>query len=368
MLIAGVCTLVAATALSGIWAASGKTVTIEVDGQSREVSTLSGSVSGALASAGIAVTEHDTVAPAADAAISDGSRIAINRGRQLTVTIDGVSHVIWTTALTVDQALAQLGQGQQSLELSADRSRAIPLEGMTLTADTLHVVSLTDGTGLPTTSASSAVNVGAMLAEKQIVLGPNDTVAPAPTTPITDGLAVSITRTVITSAVADEAVAQPADVPTEDPNLARGTSTVTIAGSAGTAAVTYQITMVNGVQTDKHEVSRTVTVAPVASQISVGTKSSLTYVGNQVFFNDTEFGVNWDGLANCESTHNPRAINGNPSAGLPTYGLFQFDLPTWASVGGSGNPIDATPEEQILRAKLLFQSRGLEPWACRYAA
>ena len=87
-----------------------------------------------------------------------------------------------------------------------------------------------------------------------------------------------------------------------------------------------------------------------------------------MFFDDTEFGVNWDGLANCESTHNPRRVNANPSAGLPTYGLFQFDLPTWASVGGSGNPIDATPEEQIMRAKLLYQMRGLEPWACAYAA
>jgi hypothetical protein len=48
--------------------------------------------------------------------------------------------------------------------------------------------------------------------------------------------------------------------------------------------------------------------------------------------------------------------------------MFQFDLPTWASVGGSGNPIDASPQEQLMRAKLLYQSRGLEPWACRDAA
>ena len=61
-------------------------------------------------------------------------------------------------------------------------------------------------------------------------------------------------------------------------------------------------------------------------------------------------------------------MNANPSAGYPTYGLFQFDLPTWASVGGSGNPVDASPQEQLMRAKLLYQSRGLGPWACAYAA
>ena len=73
----------------------------------------------------------------------------------------------------------------------------------------------------------------------------------------------------------------------------------------GRAAVRYQVTTVNGEQTDKVEVGRATTVEPVATQIAVGTKTTLSWDGNQVFFNDTEFGVNWDGLAFCESTHNP---------------------------------------------------------------
>jgi hypothetical protein len=193
-------------------------------------------------------------------------------------------------------------------------------------------------------------------------------VTPAASTAVTDGMSIAVTRTVVSSIVDYLNTAQPADVTAEDPNLARGTTTVTVQGGPGTDAVTYQVTTVNGQQTAKTEVSRTTIAAPVASQVSIGTKTTLRWVGDQVFFDDTEFGVNWDGLANCESTHNPGAINANPSAGLPTYGLFQFDLPTWASVGGSGNPVDATPEEQIMRAKLLYQMRGLEPWACAYAA
>ena len=148
----------------------------------------------------------------------------------------------------------------------------------------------------------------------------------------------------------------------------KGTSKVVQQGKPGTELVTYRVTSVNGRQTAKVESGRTTVAAPVGTITHIGTKTTFTYVGNEVFTNDTSFGVNWDGLANCESTHNPKAINANPSAGLPTYGLFQFDLPTWASVGGSGNPMDATPEEQLMRAKLLFQQRGLEPWACRDAA
>ena len=60
----------------------------------------------------------------------------------------------------------------------------------------------------------------------------------------------------------------------------------------------------------------------------------------------------------CESSGNPRAIEppGGNGGALGHYGLFQFDIPTWESVGGSGNPIDASPEEQWMRAVKLYQS------------
>lgn len=44
------------------------------------------------------------------------------------------------------------------------------------------------------------------------------------------------------------------------------------------------------------------------------------------------------------------------------YGAYQFDLPTWRSVGGSGNPAHASPAEQDMRAQMLYDSRGLQPW------
>ncbi|MFF0339770.1 transglycosylase family protein [Kribbella sp. NPDC004875] len=65
----------------------------------------------------------------------------------------------------------------------------------------------------------------------------------------------------------------------------------------------------------------------------------------------------WAKVANCESSGNPRAVNG---AGY--YGLFQFDLQTWRSVGGSGNPAKASAGEQLMRAKKLYSQRGASPW------
>jgi LysM repeat protein len=65
----------------------------------------------------------------------------------------------------------------------------------------------------------------------------------------------------------------------------------------------------------------------------------------------------WAKVANCESGGNPRAVN---PAGY--YGLFQFDLQTWRSVGGSGNPAKASAAEQLMRAKKLYAQRGASPW------
>jgi LysM repeat protein len=65
----------------------------------------------------------------------------------------------------------------------------------------------------------------------------------------------------------------------------------------------------------------------------------------------------WRKVAQCESSGNPRAVN---PAGY--YGLFQFDLQTWRSVGGSGNPANASAAEQLMRAKKLYAQRGASPW------
>ena len=66
----------------------------------------------------------------------------------------------------------------------------------------------------------------------------------------------------------------------------------------------------------------------------------------------------WSALRQCESSGNYRAVS--PS-GLYR-GAYQFDLGTWAAVGGSGDPINASPAEQDHRAQVLWSQRGASPW------
>jgi len=65
-----------------------------------------------------------------------------------------------------------------------------------------------------------------------------------------------------------------------------------------------------------------------------------------------------EAIAACESGGDPSAV----SADGAYHGLYQFDYGTWASVGGSGDPAAASPEEQTYRAALIYSQSGSSPW------
>jgi hypothetical protein len=70
----------------------------------------------------------------------------------------------------------------------------------------------------------------------------------------------------------------------------------------------------------------------------------------------------WRRLAMCESSLVPTAV----SANRLYFGLFQFDLQTWRSVGEVGNPTAASPARQLAAAQRLQARRGWAPWpTCR---
>ena len=67
--------------------------------------------------------------------------------------------------------------------------------------------------------------------------------------------------------------------------------------------------------------------------------------------------VNWDAIAQCESSGN-WAIN----TGNGYYGGLQFSPSTWAANGGSGMPHQASREEQIRVAENVLRTQGIGAW------
>jgi soluble lytic murein transglycosylase-like protein len=65
-----------------------------------------------------------------------------------------------------------------------------------------------------------------------------------------------------------------------------------------------------------------------------------------------------DSIAACESGGDPTAVSSDGSY----RGKYQFDYGTWESVGGSGDPAEASEREQDYRAALLYSQSGSSPW------
>ncbi|MEA2155202.1 MAG: resuscitation-promoting factor RpfB [Solirubrobacteraceae bacterium] len=63
-------------------------------------------------------------------------------------------------------------------------------------------------------------------------------------------------------------------------------------------------------------------------------------------------------IATCESGGDPHAV----SADGRYRGKYQFSLPTWRQVGGSGDPADAPEAEQDRRAAALLAQAGPSAW------
>lgn len=93
--------------------------------------------------------------------------------------------------------------------------------------------------------------------------------------------------------------------------------------------------------------------AVIAQKIKRKPVSQIIAVGPQPTGVGSAARLNWSGLAKCESGGNPRAVN--PSG---YYGLYQFNRQSWATVGGSGLPSQASAAEQTYRAQLLYNRVG----------
>jgi uncharacterized protein YabE (DUF348 family) len=336
------------------WSMTTKTVSISVDGQVRDVRTHGSTVADVLVAAGLRATGHDLLAPAAQARVDDGDRIALRRGRQLQLVVDGRQRSVWVTAASVDEALAQIGLRRDAF-VSASRSRPIPLDGMELQVRLPKTVGiLVDGRVRMLTTTRGSVRDALMQAG--IRLNPKDRLSPPRATKLRDMMTIRVTR--VTGRRIVENIAIPyRTLRRPDPAMYVGDMKVLAAGRPGLLVRTYTLNFLDGRLKSKLLASEVRAATPVTRLLAVGTKTRPAVRRSSATGSGAD-GLNWEALARCESGGNPRAVS---SSG--TYrGLYQFSMSTWRGVGGTGDPIDASPAEQTYRAKILYNRSGRSPW------
>lgn len=353
----------------GVAVAGQKSVTLDVNGDIIQASTMSGDVEGALKSAGVEIDNRAMVTPALDESISDNSKITVRSARTVALTIDGKQEKIDTTALTVGSLLDQIGRSDAVSELSQARNQEIPLDGMELEIVTPKKFTLNDG-GKDGRMSLPARTVGEIFEMRGTPLGKDDKVTPAANTPLKEGMHVEVTRIANREETKVEEIPAPERVK-EDPNMPEGEEKVVEKGAPGKARVVATVRTVNGEEVSRKEKSSKEITAPKERVIIRGTKKADKDEGT-----DKDKGSNtgaaapavangsvWDQLAQCEAGGDWSINTGNGFSG----GL-QFTPSTWAAYGGTEYAPAAhmaTREQQIAVAERVQAGQGWGAWpAC----
>ncbi|GAA2030452.1 ubiquitin-like domain-containing protein [Pseudokineococcus marinus] len=396
--------LVALLGGAAVYAAGSTTVELDVDGASQEVRLFGDDVADVLAEGGVEVGPRDLVAPAVDGDVEDGGTVVVRHARQLELTVDGETSTHWTTALTLDEALDDLGVRSQGAALSASRSMPLGRGGGSVELVTpKDVTVVADGKAQPLTS--TATSVGALLSEAGVAVGDADRVSVDEASPLTPGLVVTVVR-VLTEEVVEE---QPVEAPVErreTDDLFEGQTRVADEGADGVRTLRFAQTTADGQVVARDQVADDVTTAPRPRVVLVGTaerpapepepapaaeparSSGGSSSGGSSSGGSSSGGSSsapapapaeapapapepepapepptpsapvasgsaWDALAQCESGGDWGINTGNGY-----YGGLQFNLQTWRAYGGSGYPHENSREQQIAIAEKVRADRG----------
>ena len=360
--------LVVGTAAAAV-GTSYRHVTLEVDGVSRDVSGFFSTAGDALSTAGVSVGDHDLVAPAADQRVASGDTVVVRSATAYDVTVDGAQTTAWSTASSISGVLTALPASSSSM--AADRSYTRSEMPIGEGGENIHVVA--DGHTTDVV-ASASEGASAILAKAGVSAGPIDRVTLENVGGDTTLRVARVVRGTVTTTT---------EIPyeteeREDAEAEEGTEKTVQEGAAGSEVTqAYQETIDGNVTVSA--VLSTSRTEPTTRVVSKGTKakkaeepsgsssdstsssssSSSSSSGSAAISGDDA--SIWAAIAQCESGGNPSINTGNGY-----YGMYQFSLPTWRSVGGTGLPSEASAEEQTMRARMLQQRAGWGQWGCAY--
>ena len=353
-------------------------VTVEVDGVSRDVSGFFTTAGDALSTAGVSVGAHYLVAPASDQSVANGDTVVVRTATEYDVTVDGNQTTAWSTASSISGVLSALPAS--SATMAADRSYTRAEMPLAEHGETIHVVA--DGTTTDVV-ASASEGTSAILDKAGVSAGPIDRVTLESNGGETTLRVARVVRGTVTTTT---------EIPyeteeREDAEAEQGTEKTVQEGVAGSEVTeAYQETIDGNVTVSA--VLSTTRTEPTTRIVSKGTKekkaeeaktstdssssSSSSSAGSSSSSSSSSGSAGsaaisgddaaiWAAIAQCESGGNPSINTGNGY-----YGMYQFSLPTWRSVGGSGLPSDASAEEQTMRARMLQQRAGWGQWGCAY--
>ncbi|MGO2942378.1 resuscitation-promoting factor [Brevibacterium aurantiacum] len=385
-----------------------KPVTLDVNGQAEEVRTFGGTVGDVLDSRDLDIEKRDKVKPGVDKKISRDMTITVNTAKKLSLSVDGKESDEWTNANTVGQALADLGVDAKGADLNAKPNQKLKEQGNDIDVTTAKDITIVaDGKDHKVSAAAETAKEA--LGETKLKLDKDDFMSVPLSSKVSDGQVLTVNRVKNDTVKEKEAIKAKTETKKSD-SLYQGETKVEEEGKDGQKQVSYKVKTVNGEQVKKEKKDEKVLSEPKAKVVIEGTKKKEAPEAPAEKPDDSDNGSDagtgdggsdegsggsddgdkstggggsgsgggdmstqeikdmlggpgskWYQVAKCESEFNPKAVNQSNHA---HFGLFQFKLQTWQNMGGSGNPVDASPQEQFDRAKKLQREAGWSQWAC----
>lgn len=252
-----------------------RVVQLYVDGKTQTLPTRAPTVGDLLKRLNINLNQGDQVEPAPDTQIlQDNFQVNVYRAKPVTV-VDGNKK---TTILTVATAptkiakqagvsLSPIDRVTPSLPEEAASNQAVGPEYTVERAPTITI----NLYGNNITVNSWAKTVGDLLKEKAIITQANDVLDPKPSTPVTNGMTVTITNMNKQVITAEEDTPMPIQI-IDDPTIVAGQIVIRQPGAPGRNIVTYQLQLQNGKEVSRTKIQSVHVSDPVTQVEARGTK------------------------------------------------------------------------------------------------
>lgn len=257
--------------LLGLCACGKATMTVNDGGTTTEIEvSVPRTVEKILEDAEITLKDGDEVSPTLDTKISEAQEIVISRKSTIHLTVDGETKDVVMVGGTISDLLEKegitLGE-KQHVNHELDERLTDGMEVKIFYSFGIEV--LCDGKTI--TQETEAATVGDALAELEITVGKDDRVTPAVTEPVTDGMKIAVNRVTFETIVEKETLEYETTYE-NDSSITKGQEQVNRNGENGEKEVCYKVTYVDGTEESREVVEEKVTKEPVNKVVAVGTK------------------------------------------------------------------------------------------------
>jgi uncharacterized protein YabE (DUF348 family) len=248
-----------------------RTIDLRVDGATRAITTRAVTVGEILRDQGIELAAADVVTPALDTDLRDGTNIHVRRGHTISLEVDGTTRNVVTTAETMRELRTEQGITDEFVSASASPTIAdgATLSFRTARTVTIHVDGSTERVG------TTAFTTRELLPAFNITLGANDQVSPALDERLQNDSVVIVTRVADDQRAEIRAVPF---VTQERPDntLRAGERRVIQEGQAGSQRLTFRQRLHNGVVVSEQLISTVTVQAPRPRIVAVGSARAAT--------------------------------------------------------------------------------------------